>query len=184
MEAPEVPLDETQDHIKERARESEEKWVLGVALSTAILAAIAAIASLLAGQHINQAMIDQIKASDNWAYYQAKGIKASILESRMQVLEAVGKQPSAADSAKAGQYVKDQADISKEGRALEREAREQLERHEKLASAVTMFQIGIAISAIAVLTKRRAFWFVGLGFGCAGLAFLVIAHLTLFKPSP
>jgi hypothetical protein len=178
MEAPEVPLEKTQEHIHEHAHESGEKWVLGVALSTAILAAIAAIASLLAGQHINEAMISQIKASDHWAYYQAKGIKAGVLAAKMDILAAEGR-PSvkdAADKAKAAQYVKDQEDISKEATGLEQEAGEHLERHERLASAVTLFQIGIAVSAIAVLTKRRAFWYVGLAFGGAGVLFLAIAY--------
>ena len=176
MEAPEVPLENTQEHINERARESEERWVMGVALSTAILAAIAAIASLLAGQHINEGLISQIRASDNWSYYQAKGIKAGVLEAKMDLLKAQGKEPAAADAAKAAQYASEQEDISKKAHDLERESDEHIERHEKLASAVTLFQIGIAVSAIAVLTKKRLFWFVGLAFGCGGLAFLIFAY--------
>jgi len=179
MEAPEVPLEQSQEHIKEHAehaRESAEKWVMGVALTTAVLAAIAAIASLLAGQHINEGMISQIRASDNWAYYQAKGIKAGMLESKMEMLTVEGKQPSAADQAKAAQYAKDQEEISKEARMLEHESNEHIQRHEKLAAAVTLFQIGIAISAIAVLTRKRFFWFVGLAFGCIGLVFLFLAY--------
>ncbi len=103
MEAPEVPLENTQEHIKEHARESGEKWILGVALSTAIFAAIAAIASLLAGQHINEAMISQIQASDHWAYYQAKGIKAGVLEPRWTCSKPREGSPAVADTAKAAQ---------------------------------------------------------------------------------
>jgi hypothetical protein len=181
MEAPEVPLEETQDHIKEHARESSEKWILGVALSTAILAAFAAIGSLLAGQHINEAMIKQIRASDDWAYYQAKGIKAGVLDAKMELLGAAGKPASPADRAKVAQYASDQADISKHAKGLEAEAEEQLARHEKLAAAVTLFQIGIAVSAISVLTKRRFFWYVGLAFGVSGVAILIMAHLPVLK---
>jgi hypothetical protein len=177
MEAPEVPLENTQEHIKEHAHESGEKWVMGVALSTAVLAAVAAIASLLAGQHINEGLISQIRASDNWAYYQAKGIKAGVLDAKMELLKAQGKAPASGDAAKAAKYAEEQDDLSKEARAMEQESNEHIERHEKLAAAVTMFQIGIAISAIAVLTKRRWFWFTGLGFGCAGVVFLLFAYL-------
>ena len=138
MEAPEVPLEDTQEHIKERARESEEKWVLQVALGTAILAAVAAIASMLAGQHINEGLISQIRASDDWAYYQAKGIKAGVLEAKMELLAAQGKTPSAADQARAAQYLKEQSDISEKARGLEDEANEHIARHEKLAFAVTL----------------------------------------------
>ena len=175
MEAPDVPLDETQDHINEHAHESRERWVLGVALSTAILAAVAAIASLLAGQRINEGMIYQIRESDQWSYYQAKGIKAGVLESKDALLVAMGKSPDASDAAKAAQYGKEQAALSADAKTLGQKAEADLEGHEKLASAVTFFQIGIAISAISVLTKRRAFWYVGLVSGCVGLMYFGLA---------
>jgi hypothetical protein len=94
----------------------------------------------------------------------------------MDLLKAQGKEPDGADAAKVAKYGKEQEDISKEASGLERESAEHIQRHEKLASAVTLFQIGIAVSAIAVLTKRRLFWFVGLVFGCGGLAFLIVAY--------
>jgi len=50
------------------------------AVSTALMAVFAALGSLTAGHHSNEALIAQIKASDTWAYYQAKGIKSEIAE--------------------------------------------------------------------------------------------------------
>jgi len=179
MEAPEVPLENTQDHINEHARESEERWVLGVAVTTAIFAAVAAVASMLAGQHINEALMSQIQASDNWADYQAKGIKAGMLEAKMELLTAEGKAPSSADTAKAAQYTKDKQELSAKATDLQNEAKEHIERHEKLASAVTLCQIAIAISAIAILTKRRLFWIVGLCFGVAGFGNLALALIRV-----
>jgi hypothetical protein len=175
MEAPDVPLEETQDHIKEHAAESRERWIMGVAVSTAIFAAIAAVASLLAGQHINEGMMSQIRASDAWSFYQAKGIKSDLLTAKMEMLAAEGKPPAAADQAKAAQYIRDQVAISASAYGFQAEAEAHVRRHEKLASAVTFFQIGIAVSAISVLIRRRFFWFVGMGFGCFGLAFLAFA---------
>ena len=180
MESPDVPLEKSQDHINEHAREAEEQWILGVAVSTAIFAAVAAIASLLAGQHINEGMINQLRASDQWAYYQAKGIKANILEAKMGLLEAEGKTPSAADTAKVAKYAEEQDEISKEALALQAESAVHLARHERFSSAVTFFQIGIAVSAISVLTRRRLFWFIGIAFGVAGLAFLASAYAGTF----
>ena len=59
-----------------------------MALSTAVLAVLAAIASLLSGQHANEAVMDQIEASDQWNYYQAKGIKAAVLDVKMSLTGA------------------------------------------------------------------------------------------------
>src|SRR5487761_2801350 len=63
--------------IQERAKEGK-RWSLYLAISTAFMAVLAAIAGLMAGHYSNEALIEQIKASDQWSYYQAKGIKAEI----------------------------------------------------------------------------------------------------------
>ena len=180
MEAPEVPLEDCQKNIEEHSEGGEgggPRWLSGVALSTAIFAAIAAVASLLAGQHINEAMINQIKASDQWGYYQAKGIKAGVLSAKMELLKAAGQPPNPDDQKKAEKYTSEQDEIVKQAGEKETDSAEHLEKHEKLAFSVTLFQIAIAISAIAVLTKKRRFWYVGLLFGLVGIASLILAHL-------
>ena len=154
-----------------------------MALSSAIFAALAAIASLQAGHHINEALISQLHASDNWAYYQAKGIKGNILASRLELLAALGKPASAAENnaeAKSVEkYTKEQEEIKAEATRLEEDRTHHLEHHEKLATAVTMFQICIAVSAISVLTGRRTFWWVSLVFGAIGVYYLLVGPFYL-----
>ena len=58
-----------------------------------IIAAIATITSLLAGDHANEAMVSQIQASDQWSYYQAKGVKAGVLGTKLALLEALQGRP-------------------------------------------------------------------------------------------
>jgi len=62
MEEAEVPLEHLHEQTHETAKHSGEAWISGVALSTAILAVLAAIASLLSGEHANEAMLNQIEA--------------------------------------------------------------------------------------------------------------------------
>ena len=62
MEESEVPIDHAEEDIHEHARRSQEKWILGVALTAALLAAFAAVTSLLAGPHSNETMIERIRA--------------------------------------------------------------------------------------------------------------------------
>ena len=107
MEEIEVPIEHLQEQLNESTRESEEKWILLVALTAAILAVLAAITSLLAGHYANEAMIEQLQASDQWAYYQAKGIKASLLESKIETFGALGKQAAAKDEEKFKDYKKE-----------------------------------------------------------------------------
>jgi len=100
MEAPEVPMEKVHEHIEEHASEAKEKWISMVALSTAVLAVLAAVTSLLAGDHSDEAMSKQIESSDQWSYYQAKGIKAGVVETRIEILSAIGHPADDADKQK------------------------------------------------------------------------------------
>ena len=139
MEEAEVPLEGLHEHVHHSAEHSSERWISGVALSTAILAVLAAIAGLLSGKHANEAMMTQIEAADQWAYYQAKGIKASVLEAKT-TLSGI---PNEQDRLKAERYQEEQTEIQNEAKKKEQEAKANFHKHENLARGVTMFQIAI-----------------------------------------
>ena len=171
MEEIEVPTEKLHEEMTEHAAHSKEKWISQVALTSALVAVFAAIAALLAGHHSNEAMIEQIKASDKWSYYQAKGIKSSLLNAKMEILTEMGKTAKEEDRKKADEYKKQQEDISKEA------GEKHLKNHEVYAKAVTLFQVTIAIAAISVLMRRRRFWMLSLVFGFAGIGFFLQALL-------
>src|SRR5579862_6785450 len=151
MESPEVPMEKVHEHIAEHAEEAKEKWITMVALSTALLAVLAAVTSLLAGNHSDEAMSHQIDSSDKWAYYQAKGIKAGVVETRVAVLTAIGHPPGDADTQQLEKYKNEQEDIKKEADALRQESEMHSKKHGILAKGITMFQIAIAVGAISVM---------------------------------
>ena len=92
MESPEVPLESSQEEITHHAvHAGGERWIMGVALTAAVLAVCAAIASLMAEHYANEAMIEQVQCSDQWNFYQAKGIKASVLMTKMELRRELGK---------------------------------------------------------------------------------------------
>ena len=177
MEEIEVPTEHLQEQLNERAHESEEKWILKVALSAAILAVFAAITALMAGHYSNEAMIEQLQASDQWSYYQAKGIKFAVLDSKIDLLHQMGKEINHKDQEKADQYKEEQKEIDKTAREKESLSSEYLELHNKLARGVTVFQIAIAICAISALTKRKWLWFGSILLGIAGIILLGMAIL-------
>jgi hypothetical protein len=174
MEEAEVPLEHLHEQVHESAEHSGETWISWVALSTAILAVLAAIAGLLSGKHANEAMMSQIQASDQWSYYQAKSIKAAVLDAKMSLASAADEK----DRAKAAKYEEEQAEIKSEAERKEIDAKTDFHKHEVLARGVTMFQIAIAIAAISALTKKRRFWFVSLLFGIVGCVFLVLGMIA------
>src|SRR3984957_11487371 len=86
----EVPTEHLHEAIQEKAEEAKERWILYVALSTAFMAVLAAVAGLLAGHHANEALIERVKASDQWNFYQSKNLKQEIAVNTDKILQAIG----------------------------------------------------------------------------------------------
>ena len=174
MEHSEVPLEQAQEEIAHHAHQATEKWIMGVALTAAFLAVLAAITSLLAEHHADEAMLDQIRNSDKWGFYQAKSIKANLFATKMELLQAMGKAVDEKDPGKVEGYRKEQETVKEDAEERERASEVHLRHHTILSGSVTMFQIGIAVGAISVLTKRKSFWFGSLGLGVIGVVLLLV----------
>ncbi|SRR5579871_360080 len=175
MEEQEIPTEHLQEAIHEKAEEAKERWTLYVALSTAFMAVLAAIAGLLGGHQVNEALIDQIKSSDQWSYYQAKGIKSEIAASTDKILGTLSTKPVAADSkAAVERYEKEKEEIKTKAEEFEKTSEEHLVKHVTLSKAVTIFQIAIAMSAIAILTRRKILWYASILLTVAGAYFLIM----------
>jgi hypothetical protein len=173
VEEAEVPLEQLHEEIQHRAEHGGERWISCVALSTAVLAVLAAIAGLLSRNRVNEAMMSQIESSDKWAYYQAKGIKAAVLDAKMSLSGAAND----LDRQKAAKYAQEQSDIQKEAQQKQSEAESDFHQHEVFARGVTMFQIAIAVAAISALTRRKHYWTVSLILGAVGCIFLALGFL-------
>jgi hypothetical protein len=180
MEDPEVPTEHLHEHIHEAAHESHDKWSMLVAISTAFMAAFAALSSLMAGHQSNEALITQIKASDQWSYYNAKGIKAEVADAVTKInysKAAADTASTASATARKAKLKEDQAQIQEKAEKLEKESEEHLAKDVTLARAVTFFQIAISISAISILSKKRSLWYISLALFAAGIFQFVMGLL-------
>jgi hypothetical protein len=79
---------------------------------------------------------------------------------------------------KMDKYEKDKADIKKDAEKEQASSEAHMRQHIVLSRAVTIFQIAIAISAIAILTRRKAMWYASMLLAAAGTVFLVMGFLT------
>lgn len=171
-ESPEVDVDTLRESIDKELEKSRSGFLRQIALTTAVLAAFAAVASLRAGATVNEALVLkteatslQAEASDQWAFFQAKGVKAAVLDASDAAWRAAGKEPPPALAQTAARYEKEQEDIKSQAEAKERERDERsheadrlLSRHHGYADSVALFQIAIALGAVAALTQARAVW--------------------------
>lgn len=175
MEDPEVPTEHLHEHIHEAAHHSNDKWSMRVAISTAFMAAFAAVSSLMAGHQSNEALITQVKASDQWSYYNAKGIKAEVADAVLKLKDTKGAEDSNATAERKEKLKKDQEKIQETARKLEEESEEHLNKDMLLARSVTFFQIAISISAVSLLSKKKPLWYVSLGLFALGILQFIYA---------
>jgi hypothetical protein len=184
-EEPEIETEKLHEAIMEELEKEGGSFLRQISITTAILAVLAALASLRAGATVNEALVLkteatrlQSEASDLWAYYQAKGIKAAIQEASSAPWLAMGKTPPLNYLEKAKRYGEEQAGIQHKAREKELERDEKLKesdhllhKHHSFAGAVALFQVSIALGAVAALTRYKLVWYGSLIAGGAGIVF-------------
>lgn len=185
----EVDTDKLRETIDEEVeRAGGGRLLRWISLTTGILAALAAIASLRAGATVNEALVLkteatrlQAQASDQWAYYQAKGIKGEIARSEMNAWQVSGRAAPSTLQSQAERYSAQQDTIKRGATQLEHERDKRsaeadvlLEQHHRFAASVALFQIAIALGAIAALTRVSAVWGFSLLAGIIGIVFMAI----------
>ncbi len=162
-----------------------------------MLAVCAALSSLLAGRaahhslaELNQAAIAQNLASDQWNFYQAKGIKRHVFEVqrdalRLQSDPAAAKQAAAYDK-EVKRYATEQQKIQKDSRAQEHErdlskaAAQRFDgRYQRLSLSVAFFQVGIVVCSVAAIVRRPGLWYLGLAGGGVGLLLMAQELLSM-----
>jgi Domain of unknown function (DUF4337) len=189
----EVDTDKLRETIDEEVERAEGGSILRwISLTTAVLAALAAIASLKAGATVNEALVLkteatrlQAEASDQWAYYQAKGIKSAVAEASVNSWAVVGKPAPPSLAKSAARYTAEQDTIRRKATELEHERDRRsleadvlLKSHHDYANSVALFQISIALGAIAALTRIWLVWFGSIAAGLLGIALMLIPLLT------
>ena len=110
-------MDATQPETAEGRSGLRERLTSYTALTTAIIAALAAIASLMCGRHGGRATSDLVRASNCWNYYQAKSLKTYILASERDMLGAMGKTPDSDEAAKLEDLEREKREIKTQAEA-------------------------------------------------------------------
>src|SRR5512133_586500 len=171
----------------------KEPWLNLLALTTVILAVCATLATFKGGGHSTRTVLNQAMASDQWAYFQAKGIKGNLYEveamRRRRELELAPKaavptlEKSLAEvEKKVAKYDGEKADIQKKATGYE-EAKAEAQKHgAAFGFAVIFLQIGILLSSIAALLNQKPVYFLGLLVGVVGIVYF-INGFYLFLPA-
>jgi glutamate synthase domain-containing protein 2 len=177
------------------ADENKSPWLNYLALTTVVVAVCATLATFKGGGYSTRQVLSQAKASDQWAYYQAKSMKADLyalakdnaeLEERSlpaatpaSVTQAYARR-SAEYASRVAKYEQEKAQIQTEARRLE-QARDDAQKHSAFFGiAVIFLQISILLSSIAALLKKKPVWVLGLAVGAAGIVYFLNGFLLFF----
>jgi hypothetical protein len=183
---PALEAHESAEHAEHAAHEANP-FISKVSITVAVLAVMAAAAGSLetveGGKAItlsSEAVLAQDKATDSWNEYQADSLKRHMYEIaadaggahaqdyQKDVGEQRRNQDKAQADAKAGEKTRD---------VRVAESAEHESRHHWLTGAATLIEIGIALSTMAIITRRATFWFGAMGLGAVGMVLFALAYL-------
>jgi hypothetical protein len=168
--------EEVEEHVH-HARNPFDKTVAG---SMAIIAALLAAVSVL-GQHFNtEELLMQGKASDQWAFSQAKDIRrysAHIAHDTLSEIKASSSfiKQYADDESK---YKKQHDEIQEQAKDYERERDEAHRKANRFHLGEIFLEVAIVFSSLAILMKVRLLFYGGVAAALAGVVMTLTAWTT------
>ena len=176
------------EHAEHAAHENDP-FIGKVSITIAFLAVLAALAGSLetveAGKAIttsSDAVLKQDEATDNWGFANSKAIRKNLylLAKDQNPAKAADyektREKNEVDEEKAHEKA---VDFEKERDKLIAESQRHENRHHWLTGAATLLEVGIAISTVAIITKKRLFWYAALFLALVGAGLLGYGYLAV-----
>jgi Flp pilus assembly protein TadB len=163
-----------EEELQEKIEEARDPFDKRVAGTMAIMAAALAVVSVMGHTATTEEIVDQAKASDQWAYYQAKSIRRYESEIARDMLAS---QPGKVEAytKNAEKYAREGEEIQKEAQALENESHASGQRAARLEFAEIFLEVAIVLASLAILTKIPAVWWFSIVAGLGGVAVALTA---------
>lgn len=182
---------EAREHTEhaEHAAHEADPFIGRVSITIAILAVLAAAAgsfeTVEAGGAItasSEAVLRQDQATDNWGFANSKAVRKNLYllaeDQNPAKTEAYDKAREKAEKDEDKAHEK-AVEFEKERDALIAESRRHESRHHWLTGAATLLEVGIAISTVAIITRRRLFWYAAMLLGVIGAGLFGYTYLAL-----
>lgn len=165
-------------------RGEEMPFMIPVAVTLSILAVLVAIATLFGHRASTEELYLQTKAADQWSYYQAKNMRLHEMQGVADMLGTLTPVDKAQADALREKYLKETERYSKEmeeigDQAKEFEKERELvgRREDRFDASEVILEIALIICSLTLLTKKKFFWFSGIGIGIVGLVVMISGFL-------
>ncbi len=176
MEANEVQ--ELHEHAEHGSHDSALR---PVAFTMSVLAVLVAITTVLGHRTHTEAVLTQNKATDQWNFYQAHKIRANDTELAANLLGVVTVTNPAAAGKLTKSYADHQAkwtaelkDEQDKAEALEKQVESAEKRAGRFDLSEALLEIGLVITSVTLLTRARAYWYLGMAFALGGIVSAIL----------
>lgn len=147
--------------LREVASEASSREDKRIGLTMATVAVLLAVSTMLGHRTHTESVLLQTRATDQWAFYQAKNVRAHMYEANSQMAAALGPQgaqPSEDFRARGEKQRADAEKIRADAEKLEAEtqATERKAAHYDLSEI--FFEIAIVLCSISLLAGESAYW--------------------------
>ena len=160
-------LDELQEHSHHASSDFDKR----VAVTMAVIAATLAIVAVLGHLETTEELLNQQRASDQWAFYQAKAIRRYQSEVARDVLGGLGKIEAAQKYAgNMERYQKESEEIQVKAKEFQSESDFAGRKALRLHIGEVFLEIAIVFASLAILTKRTFLWLTAMGSALIGVA--------------
>jgi hypothetical protein len=149
------------EELNEMAHEARTREDKRIGLTMAIVAVLLAVSTMLGHRTHTESVLLQNRATDQWAYYQAKNIRAHMYEANAQLAAALGTQGAklADDFKTRGEKQRfDAEEIRKKAEELDAETQATERKAVHFDLAEICFEIGIVLCSISLLSGSPLFW--------------------------
>jgi hypothetical protein len=171
--------------LRENAEHGRENpSLVPVSVTMAILAVCVAIVSLMGHRSHTEELMMQNRATDQWAYYQAKNIRLHNYQMSIDLLSMAEfkdkKQAAKVRDKYQGEverYTEEQAEIEEKAKDYENESAGTQHKADRYDLGEVFLEIALVISSLALLSGKRIFWFLGVIGGITGLGVAASALL-------
>jgi len=169
--------------VKERlgGRKMSEEHA-GVALSTMLMALLAAFGALMASISAQDALLDRTAEVMAVSVRESDRLAVEVLKAKHEILVTLGGKPDALELAQIGAYERSATEFADRTSREEDQVQALVLPHLVFAVAVTLLSVGIALNGIAVLTEKKFLWFVGMAFGLVGAIGIIAGVVMMVAP--
>jgi hypothetical protein len=172
--------------LREHAEHAQEESLRPVAFTMSVLAVLVAVTTVLGHRTHTEAVLQQNKATDQWNEYQAKKIRSYNTGLTADLLSVIAVADKDKEEKIAKVYADHQAkwneDLKQEqekAEALEKKVEQAEVRATRFDLSEALLEIGLVITSVTLLTRRRIYWYLGLTFAAAGI--LAAVSVALLK---